>query len=105
MEKHSLLLAVFIAYTAPLWAAEEIFTEANYPAPHHPVPINKGLSEEWIDSLYNQGEKPTYTGDAKVAVNGKKIAAKSSVEDSKIVITLKSELVLEKGDVLTVLIK
>ncbi|RKX39289.1 MAG: hypothetical protein DRP64_14440 [Verrucomicrobia bacterium] len=56
-------IVVFAFCLGSALAAEEIFTEANYPAPHHPVPINKGLSKGWVDSLYEQGEKPTYTGD------------------------------------------
>lgn len=55
--------AAFAFCTLAIFAGESIFTEANYPAPHHPVPINKGLSQEWIDSLYNRGEKPVYTGE------------------------------------------
>ncbi|RKX47633.1 MAG: hypothetical protein DRP64_00505, partial [Verrucomicrobia bacterium] len=63
MKHNSLIITTIIACTSPVWAAENIFTESNYPAPHHPVPIDKGLSQEWVDSLYNQSEKPTYTGD------------------------------------------
>ncbi|RKX38627.1 MAG: hypothetical protein DRP64_15415, partial [Verrucomicrobia bacterium] len=58
--------------------------------------LNK-LTFELIDA--------TAKGKAKVAVNGKKVAAKSSLEDGKVVIILKSGLELEKGDVLTVAIK
>ena len=61
--KHVVIIAMLGFCLGSAFSAESIFTEKNYPAPHHPVPIDKGLSEEWIDSLYNQGEKPTYTGD------------------------------------------
>ena len=49
--------------------------------------------------------KSNAKGKAKVTVNGKKIASSSSVKDGKVVVALKSELLLEKGDVLVVVVK